>query len=379
MTAFARLGSTAAIDVNWHLPLLGPWHADVVLATSTPPALGPTTLHVGGGAGWAGRVVRAGIDGERAYARVVGGSIDWTAPQTVQHYRDASVGDILGYAVGASTRLPFWTRRAGTAQTTLEDLAAHLGISWRVNSAGAVELPAATAPPPPPAGAALEISRDPTRGLVVVAIDEPLIMPGQPGIGDVIYTLDTDGEGLRARYFADLPAPMLRGAIERVVRWVMRDVTYLGTYSATVVAQNADGTLDLQPLDSALGSEGGLQSVPIRHGLPGVSVQVPAGETVLLAFDGGRPSAPYAALWHAGQVSRVDIGGTVAVALSSLVDARIATLKAALAGHQHLSAAPGSPTAPDPVSTALHPSIWTAGAENPLALPSVAATKLRTE
>jgi hypothetical protein len=84
---------------------------------------------------------------------------------------------------------------------------------------------------------------------------------------------------------------------ERLVRAFMGDVTYHKHYPCSV--QGQDGmTLDLLPDDEAIRGPGGLQGVPIRHGLPGVSVMVKPGARVLLGFEAGDPRKPYASLWE---------------------------------------------------------------------------------
>jgi len=91
-----------------------------------------------------------------------------------------------------------------------------------------------------------------------------------------------------------------------VTAFVGRRLDYLALYPARVVQQRDDGTLDLEPESSLVPS---CQGVPIRHGLPGVTVTVAAGERVLLGYEGGDPSRPYAALWVAGSVTRITING----------------------------------------------------------------------
>src|SRR5690606_15789866 len=123
-----------------------------------------------------------------------------------------------------------------------------------------------------------------------------------------------------------------------LIRWVTRDSLFLGQYTAVVQRQAADGTLDLLPDDPRLRGTG-LQAVPIRHGLPGVEVEVPSGVRVLLGFDAGDSRRPYAALWHSEQVTAVRIGGSDAVALAPLVSARLDAIQAAFDTHIHTTTA----------------------------------------
>lgn len=102
-------------------------------------------------------------------------------------------------------------------------------------------------------------------------------------------------------------------ALRRLVEgFVGPRLDHLALYPCTVVAQRADKTLDLQPDDVRVPACGG---VPIRHGLPGVTVTVPAGGRVLLGYAGGDAGLPYASLWESGSVTSVSVnGGTTRVA-----------------------------------------------------------------
>lgn len=103
-------------------------------------------------------------------------------------------------------------------------------------------------------------------------------------------------------------------ALERFIRWVMRDVKWLGQYPAEVQSQHADYTVDVLPDDASLRGRG-LSGVRIRHGIPGVQVRVRAGSKCLLGFEGGDPSKPYVSLWDATSVDEISFNnGTKGVA-----------------------------------------------------------------
>lgn len=107
-------------------------------------------------------------------------------------------------------------------------------------------------------------------------------------------------------------ADRLLAPFEALVRRLTSRIDFCALYACRVVAQNADGSLELQPDDARMPS---LSGVPIRHGLPGVSVTVAAGSRVLLGFENASPASPFAALWDASSVTEIRFnGGSKAVA-----------------------------------------------------------------
>lgn len=96
--------------------------------------------------------------------------------------------------------------------------------------------------------------------------------------------------------------------LAKFIRWVMRDTKFHALYPCTVEAQAADGALDLTPDDDAIRGTG-LQAVPIRHGLPGVTVKVKQGARLLVGFETGDPTRPFAALWEPGAIEEISIDG----------------------------------------------------------------------
>lgn len=322
-----------------HFPLNGAWSAELQVSSDTVPAVGDVaTLTLPGPVAYSGRVVRAGIFGERLRVRMTGGESEWDRPIDVRHYH-SSDGDQAMRDLGIQTEapleldLPFWTRPAGTIGGAVQSLADLAQVNWRVLANGTTRMRAEAPFEIEPD--AIEISRDDARGIVEVAPEFCVIQPGTTlhgdDIGDVVYDLDENT--FRCRYWTQQRA-RLRGALERLIRWVTRDSLYLGQYASQVIAQGADGTLDLLPEDVRLRAQG-LQAVPIRHGLPGVKVKVAPGEIVLMSFENGDPRLPYAALWHEGQVLSVEIGGTLPVAMAALVDSAFAAHLAVFNAHTH--------------------------------------------
>jgi hypothetical protein len=96
----------------------------------------------------------------------------------------------------------------------------------------------------------------------------------------------------------------VKDSLAAFVRRVMKNTLYHAQYICTVQSQDADGNLDLLPDDERIRGTG-LSRVPIRHGIPGVTVRVLPGSRVTLAFEAGDPSRPFAALWDPGAIEEI--------------------------------------------------------------------------
>lgn len=99
----------------------------------------------------------------------------------------------------------------------------------------------------------------------------------------------------------------MKAALAAYVRSLFAGLDYYASYPAKVVAQNADGTLELQPDDPRIP---GLSNVPIRYGVPGVKATVASGARILLGFAGGDPGKPQAELWESASVTRLQVDAT---------------------------------------------------------------------
>ena len=90
------------------------------------------------------------------------------------------------------------------------------------------------------------------------------------------------------------------------MRRITARVDYLALYPSVVSGQDADGRLHLVPEDIRLSS---CRGVPIRLGIPGVTVRVATGARVLLGFEAGDPARPVATLWESGSVTELVVNG----------------------------------------------------------------------
>lgn len=103
----------------------------------------------------------------------------------------------------------------------------------------------------------------------------------------------------------------LLAGFKALVDWATRERPFLKLYPATVRAQNGD-TVDVDPDDASI-KAGGLQGIPLRHGLPGITLELDVSQSprVLLGFEGGDPKRPFAALWSSGGTAKI---GSVLIA-----------------------------------------------------------------
>lgn len=106
-------------------------------------------------------------------------------------------------------------------------------------------------------------------------------------------TYDSVKEGLMA---------LVRQAMSRVDRFAL--------YRAKLVKQSADLTkVDVVPDDPRVP---GMSAIPLKHGLPGATVQVDVGAYLLVGWEGGNPARPYACIWEAGAgVPKITIKATL--------------------------------------------------------------------
>jgi hypothetical protein len=103
----------------------------------------------------------------------------------------------------------------------------------------------------------------------------------------------------------------LKAVFTAIVRGAVPRLEYYKPYIARVVQQQSDGSLDIEPEDPKVPPMG---SVPLRHGIPGVSVTVQAGSTVVLWFSEGDPARSFCGLWGGSEGNVVSVtlkGATV--------------------------------------------------------------------
>lgn len=89
----------------------------------------------------------------------------------------------------------------------------------------------------------------------------------------------------------------VKQGLARFVIGLFPRMDYLASYPGTVVTQGGSNSFDFQPDSKRVP---GVSGVPVRMGLPGVTLQLSLGQKprCLLSFAEGDPAQPYLMLWE---------------------------------------------------------------------------------
>lgn len=260
---------------------------------------------------WVGRLVGGG------------GGLGRTIPALA--LRGCTLADVLGQTLldagevlatgGAALTQPqrLWQRVEAPASRTVADVARAAGCDWRVEPDGTVWVGTDAWTVSTPSEVTLVAVHPLTQAVTVAGDTAVTIAPGTTlaldgwspvRVGAV--EVQADADAVRVVVYPEREGGQGRvlDALRALVRH-MQPVDYFAQYFARVAAQTGN-TLDLVPEDSRFAP---CQAVPMRLGIPGVTVEVPVGARVLLGFEGGNPAAPMATLWEAGEVTKITING----------------------------------------------------------------------
>lgn len=121
------------------------------------------------------------------------------------------------------------------------------------------------------------------------------------------------------------------GPFERLVNRILRRVDYYAKYPARVIGQAVNGTLELRPDDPRIPMD---VQIPIRLGIPGVKVKVPAGARCAIEYENGDPKKPVATSWEPDAIDEISFdNGTHKVArVDDTVNAGYLTVTTATGG-----------------------------------------------
>lgn len=317
--------ATAAVTALSLLrPRVGQWTADVTLDADAGPS-GACSISLDGRV-YTGHVVRGAVYAGAWRGRIVGSAgLIADAPATALQgatlalvLRDlaGAVGITLAADTGPLDAVaPRWHRHTGPASQAVADIARAAGYAWRVRPDGTLWLGVDTWSTVTPASPVDVLDELPEAGRLTLAGDTLGILPGQtlalPGrdpvrVGVIEHRATADD--VQTVVIAE-PTATERGgllaALGRLLAPLTRRVDYTALWPARVVAQRADGTLDLHPDSSRVSP---CQGVPYRT-LRGLSVEVSAGARVLLGYEGGDPARPYALAWEIGDATSVRVNG----------------------------------------------------------------------
>lgn len=303
------------------LPLTGRWHADVRLG----PKQGNAAVAIAGivamdldGIPFNGAVVRSGPEDGSVGVKIVGGSGGLSKFLSEKWYKGTptirriaedilrETGETLS-PLSSSTvlgkSLAAWERSAGSGGRALSLLLETNGGSWRMLADGTVLVVGSeTWPAVNPEH--VQIAENPVAGSFLIAPSgKPDLVPGVTFLGQRInyieHEIDSGKIRTRARY-----GVQPRAALDRL-RELDTSTPYSRMWPAVVERQNADKTIDV-----VVAGRFGLTQVPLRHGLPGFSVNVSAGARVLIGFEADAPGVPFAALWPNGEsVESIEFDG----------------------------------------------------------------------
>ncbi|MGW8285749.1 MAG: hypothetical protein ACWGPR_08525 [Candidatus Deferrimicrobiaceae bacterium] len=317
------------IAAEIHERTIGNWYA--TLEVDSEEELDTAVTIDIDGVTWVGTVWRGAIDSGRYRCTVVGGAGGletvcepaWydhgVALRTPLEDALALGGETLSSESdsGSTARvIPRWHRARGKLGEVLAAIRdkAPSGAQWRTLRDGTVWIGVDTFP---------ELAQDeddvitdpmPDDGIRVVAPETPYIYPGVTYDGECVTEVWTTlkDRKLRQRLICRPADTDTLTREQQITARIRREILYLRQFPAKVLSQSG-GTVDVLPEDPRIAGRG-LTGVPMRHGLPGVTVSLAIGSRVLLGFEGGDPSAPFVALWPDGSsVDGVTFAGDLTV------------------------------------------------------------------
>ncbi len=311
--AVVTCNGSAVVAGTVHFPIRGRWYGRLETTDTTAPPVGtPVALQIGPDL-FRGTVREALSDsGNRVTLTVVGGADALDLEATPRHYFSTTFGAVLKAVLGTETLaldsdqsvlalpLPHYVVTAGTVAETLKKLlaaASRLGgpsmasLVWRIDATGSVWIgPASWIPT---VVDAVLVAEDPHRRSFTLALERASVRPGQTVRGhdltDTTYTV-TD-RTLRALCTYGGTTQGFEAAQQaKLVRRETAHIDLYALYGFTVLAQNADGSLELRSLDSRLPD---MSKVPLRTGLAGTTQhKVQPGTTAYLTHCNGDETKP---------------------------------------------------------------------------------------
>jgi len=294
------------IEGSLVLPLVGLWTARLWLDEDTAPAEGPATLLVGlegeTPTAFTGTLGPSRDDEGQAFVELVGGAA-LLSGATSRHYTAAPtpipVSDLvedlaaeakveLAPELGAELAglaVARWSRLEGESwAAAIARIASRFGRSWRTRADGVLWLGAETWPE---VAEPFITSEDLEATVLHASPDAVTWRPGEVVRGRRI---------VRVTYHASGRAELVYEADEgtlfaELIGRHSKTSPYAVTYTARVIEQREDGTLDLHLVGGPILD---LTAVPFEVGVEGARVVIRPGSFVRVGFEGGWPDGAYA-------------------------------------------------------------------------------------
>lgn len=317
----ATINDVAIIRGTIEFHLHGTWLATVYISGDDPSLVqGPVTLQVGSTTLSGTTLIAEADQGNQVSVRVVGGKGGLEKDCPPKAYIGTTRGKLLEDALAeggealsstsdssvTSSQINRWTRVQDLVGGSVRRILDGSGASWRMLPNGRVWVGQETWPEAPTDYTIA--SEVPTEQRIELGLEEIFVLPGMMLEGQrltsVKYVLDSVKLRASASY-----KPDRSGEAQELARFVtneMGHVDLLRVYTAQVVGQNADGTLELKLTDPTIPN---LSKVQMRFGIPGVTKAVVApGILVHLIHENGDAQKPVVTSIAEGQALALHIG-----------------------------------------------------------------------
>lgn len=309
------LGDSPVVSARVVLPRIGVFYAELTVDSETAPT-GLQTLRTADGALTLVGTVRddrTAVYGDRTELLLIGGRDGLSRTVTPREYNDPTIRvllqdlcnetrEVLSDTADSSIlsgTVPRWSRVESVAANALGEVVAAAGASWRILNDGtlwigqeaweSVEIP----------GEILdERPTNASRSLQVETLFA-LLAPGTVWDGRRVSLVEHRASAEHATTTAWFEGPgdttdRLKRGFGALVGTFTRAMRYHALYPATVLHQDDNGLVDLQPDSPLLPA---LVKVPLRECSPGRAVLINDGARCLVAFEGGFATGPVVIAW----------------------------------------------------------------------------------
>lgn len=313
------------IDGTIDMPNNAVWTADLTLNTASGFVSGDkVTIATADGWSIQGTVAteRSGSLVDTIYCRILGGSGGMGKQVSPAQRQQGSVRDVLELLITAagetlsdtidpaflSTQLPQWTIKQDSVTSNLNQLIQTVSPSmhWRFLADGTLWIGNETWDKV--SGDYQVLNGTPANIDFLFGVELPFILPGQQidgyKIARVVHHI-TSGT-VTSHVYLPIEDQQQRGiaiGLQKIIQSVTSGIDYYTTYSAKVISQNGNN-VDVQPQDTRIA---GLQNIPIKIGVAGMSVSLVPGAIVQLGWDGGNKDKPYVTSFQSESITNLTI------------------------------------------------------------------------